>query len=57
MIRCGSFVVLVSLFAAFGSAQNAREPGPGLLNPSFGNLPLYFVENQGVYPDEVEFYV
>ena len=48
---------LVVLLAAVAPAQDAGSAGPSLLKASFSKLPIYFVENRGVYPDEVKFYV
>ena len=39
------------------TAQDTKPAGPSLMKASFGKLPIYFIENRGVYPDEVKFYV
>jgi hypothetical protein len=49
-------VVLVVLAGAVVGAQDIRSR-PSLLKATFGKLPLYFIENRGVYPDEVAYYV
>ena len=48
---------LAAILVTIASSQDARPASPSLLKPSFGKLPIYFIENRGVYPDEVEFYV
>ncbi|MBN2490580.1 MAG: SBBP repeat-containing protein [Planctomycetes bacterium] len=54
-------VVALGMTALFpgGSltVQAVSPPSPSLLRTTFGKLPLYFVENGGVYPEEVKFYV
>jgi len=52
----GVLVVVVVLGGTTG-AQDDRPAGSSLLEGTFGKLPLYFVENRGVYPDEVAYYV
>jgi beta-propeller repeat-containing protein len=49
---------LSGLVCALGSSQSPSAPRPpSLLKASFAKLPIYFVENRGVYPDEVAYYV
>jgi hypothetical protein len=47
----------VILLAVATSAQNADPGAPSLLKASFSRLPIYFVENRDVYPDDVAFTV
>ena len=49
MKQFNSAMGLVILLVTVAPGQAAR--------PSFSRLPIYFIENQGIYPDEVEFYV
>jgi hypothetical protein len=37
--------------------QEASPTSPVLLKANFGKLPIYFVENKGVYPEEVAYYI
>ena len=39
-----------------GQAAGSAPP-PALLKTSFGKLPIYFIENRGVFPEEVAYYV
>ena len=39
------------------ACQDTQPVNPPLHGSAFGKLPVYFVENRGVYPDEVKFYV
>ena len=50
---------LSGLVCALASSQAPSAPPrpPALLKASFAKLPIYFVENRGVYPDEVAYYV
>ena len=48
---------LAAILVTIAASQDARPASPSLLKPSFGKPPIYFIENRGVYPDEVEFYV
>jgi len=57
MKRIGSVVVWVALLATVTSGQAAGSAPPALLKTSFGKLPIYFIENRGIYPDEVTYYV
>jgi hypothetical protein len=50
-------VVLVVLAGGAVGAQGGRTAGPSLLKATFGKLPIYFIENRGVYPDEVAYYI
>jgi len=55
MRAISAVVGLVVLLAASAAAQDAGRPNPSLLKARFSKLPIYFVENRGVYPDEVKF--
>jgi hypothetical protein len=50
-------VVLAVLAGRCVGAQDGRTASPSLLKATFGKLPIYFIENRGVYPDEVAFYI
>ncbi|MBN2489706.1 MAG: SBBP repeat-containing protein [Planctomycetes bacterium] len=50
----GSVVLLLGVAVA---AQGDRSASASLLKATFGKLPIYFVENGGVYPTEVAYYV
>ena len=52
-----SVAAFVALLATLVTCQETRTPSPSLLKTSFGKLPIYFVENRGLFPDEVMFYV
>jgi len=45
----------VLLFSTAGA--HTQPPGSALLESTFSNLPIYFIENRGVYPDDVAYYV
>jgi len=47
----------VILLAAATFAQDANASRRSLLEASFSRLPIYFVENRGVYPDDVAYTV
>jgi len=47
-------ILLVVLAAALAGGQ---PTGSSLLKATFGKLPVYFVENRGVYPDQVAYSV
>ena len=57
MKRIRSVVALLGLLAAVVMGQDAKKPSSSLLKTSLGKLPIYFIENQGVYSDEVKFYI
>jgi hypothetical protein len=59
MKSLGAVAVLAFVVVVGGTAgaQNDRPAGSSLREGSFGKLPLYFVENRGVYPDEVAYYI
>jgi len=57
MRAISTVVGLVVLLAAATAAQDAGSASPSLLKASFSKLPIYFIGNRGVYPDEVKFYV
>jgi len=57
MKRIGSVVGLVVFLATFIVGQNAKPSSPSLMKATFSKLPIYFIENRGVYPDEVEYYI
>ncbi|MBI5233405.1 MAG: hypothetical protein HY880_03535, partial [Deltaproteobacteria bacterium] len=48
-----SSLLLLLIFAGFAFAQIADKPD---INQSYGNLPLYFIENNGQIDKKVEFY-
>jgi hypothetical protein len=50
-------VVLVVLAGGAVGAHGGRTAGPSLLKATFGKLPIYFIENRGVYPNEVAYYI
>ncbi len=52
-------VTLLTLFiVAGGVAPTVAQPAaPPLLKSSLGDIPLHIIENRGVHPDEVRFYV
>ncbi|MBN2490163.1 MAG: SBBP repeat-containing protein [Planctomycetes bacterium] len=49
-------VVVLALGVAVG-AQNRSPAGRSLLKAAMGKLPSCFIENRGVFPDEVAYYV
>jgi len=57
MRAISAVVGLVLLLAPVTSAQEARRASPSLLKATFGKLPICFIENRCVYPDEVAYYV
>jgi len=50
-------VALIAVVLAGAFAQDAKPAKLGLMRPSFSKLPIYFVENRGVYPDGVKYYI
>jgi hypothetical protein len=58
-MRARSAVVALLVLAVSGraGAQDASAATRSLLEATFGKLPLYFVENRGVYPEEVKYYI
>jgi len=48
---------LVALLPVAVSSQSRGSPSPTHLEAPFSKLPIYFVENRGVCPDEVAYYV
>ncbi len=50
-------LVLGCLLVALAGRTESQTESQKVSNASLDKLPLYFVENQGVYPDEVRFYV
>ena len=50
-------LVVIALAASFLAGQNGGKTNSTLLKSNSGKLPIYFIENQGVYPDEVKFYI
>ena len=48
---------VVASLSIITSSQDNKPASPSLLKTSLGNLPIYFIENRGVYPDDVKFYV
>jgi len=57
MRAISAVVGLVVLLAAGTSAQDGGSPRPSLLKATVAKLPIHFVENRGVYADEVAYYV
>ena len=57
MKRIYSIVMLVVLLAVVVTGQDARPANPSLMKASFSKLPIYFIENRGVYQDEVKYYI
>jgi len=53
----GSVLVAAILAASILTAQDSGSRDPALLESTFGKLPVYFIENRGVYPDEVLYYI
>jgi hypothetical protein len=52
-----AIVGLVVLLASDALAQDAGRANPSVLHATLSGLPVYFVENRGIYPDEVAYYV
>ena len=50
-------IVVVALTASALTGQDAASKNPALLRAAFDKLPMYFIENRGVYPDEVKYYI
>ena len=57
MKRVNTVVAVAAILATIASSQENKPSFPSLLKTSFGKLPVYFIENRGVYPDEVKYYV
>jgi len=61
MKRLGSVSLRVAyvlmVVATVASGQEAVPPNPSLLKATSSKLPIYFIQNRGVYPDEVAYYV
>ena len=57
MKRISTALGLFALLVITVSGQGAKPSSPPLLKTSFGKLPIYFIENRGVYPDEVAYYI
>jgi len=51
------FVLLVVFIGGALAGQDAGSPAPGLAQAVLSKLPVCFVENRGVYPDEVRYWV
>jgi beta-propeller repeat-containing protein len=47
----------VVLLACSANAQDSKPAKPSLLKARFGKLPICFIENRGVYPEEVKYYI
>jgi len=56
-MRAISAVVGLVVLVAASPAQDSGRAKPSLLKATFSKLPIYFIENRGVYPDEVAYYV
>ena len=48
---------VAALAITITTAQRIGPATPSLLKPSFGRVPIHLVENRGVYPESVKFYV
>jgi hypothetical protein len=48
---------MVALLAFASAAQDVGSTSPSLLKTRLSRLPVYFIENRGVYPDPVAYYV
>jgi len=57
MRAISAVVGLAVLLAAATAAQDSGRAKPSLLEASFSKLPIYFIENRCVYPDDVAYYV
>jgi len=57
MKALSAVVVLVVLAGGAVGAQDGGAASPSLLKATFGKLPIYFVENRSVYPEEVAYYI
>ena len=55
--RISSIGPVMGLLAALLSGQHFGPASPPLLEATSGKLPIYFIENRGVYPDEVKYYI
>ena len=51
------FAFLLLGYGVLVGAQDGRQVSPTRLTSTLGKLPLYFVENRGVFPDEVAYYI
>jgi len=56
-MRVLSAVVGLAVILGTASIVSGQHADPSLLKASFSKLPIYFVENRGVYPDEIAYYV
>ena len=56
-IHSAVILALVVLADSSVGAQDGPSARPSLLRATFGKLPIYFVENRGVYPDDVAYYI
>ena len=60
-MRIITILAAILLISSFGSASTPCEQGDQKdkqrLQHSFGNLPLYFIENQGQVHDDVAYYI
>jgi beta-propeller repeat-containing protein len=50
-------VTFILFSTTFSGGQDADPASPPLLKSSFGKLPVYIIENRGVYPDKVKYYI
>ena len=57
MKRIRSIVLLASLLVTVVAGQDAGPASPSLMKASFSKLPIHFIENRGVYPEEVKYYI
>jgi len=56
-MRAISAVVGVMLALSSAALVSGQQASQSPLKATFSKLPIYFVENRGVYPDEVSYYV
>ena len=57
MRAISAVVGLVVLVATTVTGQDGKPASPSLSKASFSKLPIYFIENRGVYLDEVKYYI
>ena len=57
MIRTSLVVGSIVLLATVVAGQASRHDSTSFMKSSFGKLPIHFIENRGVYPDEVKYYI
>ncbi len=57
MKRISSAMGWVVILVTVATGQDARPSSPSFLKTSLSRLPINFVENRGLYPEEVHYYV